>query len=166
MQYRTTYESPIGLLTLESDGASLMGLWVEGQKHFGGKTVQYMVDHSLPVFAQIKEWLDGYFAGSCPAVSQLPLHLQGTAFQQEVWQLLLELPHGTTVSYGALAKTIAQRRGVASVSAQAVGRNPIMLIVPCHRVVGTDGSLTGYAGGVERKQWLLEHEFSIVSRQQ
>ncbi len=146
-----------------------MGLWVEGQKHFGGKTVQYMVDHSLPVFAQIKEWLDGYFAGSCPAVSQLPLHLQGTAFQQEVWQLLLEIPCGATVTYGALAQTIARRRG-APVSAQAVGgavgRNPIVLIVPCHRVVGTDGSLTGYAGGVERKQWLLEHEFSIVSRQQ
>lgn len=175
MYYCTIYSSPIGELTLGSDGAALTGLWLEGQKYFGGRENVWQRCDGLPVFASARQWLDAYFAGQAPPVSPLPLAPQGTVFQQEVWQLLLEIPYGTTTTYGTLAAQLAQRRGLSRFSAQAVGsavgKNPISIIVPCHRVVASDGALTGYAGGIPRKEWLLCQEGikmanGKVSRQQ
>lgn len=162
MEFYTQYASPLGQLTLRSDGTALTGLWMEGQKYFSGIEPAWQRRDDLPLFAAARQWLDDYFAGAQPDVSSLPLSLQGTAFRQEVWQLLLEIPYGATTTYGALAAQLAQRRGMAHFSAQAVGsavgKNPISILVPCHRVVGSGGALTGYAGGLPRKTWLLHHE--------
>ena len=175
MEFYTQYASPLGRLTLRSDGTVLTGLWMEGQKYFFGIDSAWQRRDDLPVFAAARQWMDDYFAGAQPDVSMLPLSLQGTAFQQEVWQLLLEIPYGTVTTYGALAAQLAQRRGLTRFSAQAVGsavgKNPISILVPCHRVVGSNGVLTGYAGGISRKEWLLCHEGNEitnkkVSRQQ
>ena len=175
MEYRTTCASPLGQLTLSSDGTALTALWLEGQKYFDGVCSTWQRRDALPVFTAAKAWLDAYFAGEHPTADLLPLSPHGTAFQQEVWQLLRAIPYGATTTYGALAAQIARRRGLPRFSAQAVGhavgRNPLAILIPCHRVVGSDGSLTGYAGGVERKEWLLRHETvkivnGKVSRQQ
>ena len=162
MEYRTTYPSPLGELTLASDGVSLTGLWIKGQKYFGGDAQRWEVQENLPVFAAVSRWLDDYFAGEEPDPAELPLNPSGTAFRQAVWQDLLTIPYGETVTYGELAGRIGcgSPRAVGS----AVGRNPISIIIPCHRVLGADGSLTGYAGGIECKRWLLAHE--ELSRQQ
>ena len=156
MEYRTVYPSPLGPLTLASDGTSLTGLWLMGQKYFGGGASLWEEKDDLPVFAAAFGWLDNYFAGEQPAPEELPLAPAGTDFRQAVWQQLLQIPYGETVTYGDLA----QRIGCASARAVggAVGHNPISIIIPCHRVVGADGSLTGYAGGTEYKRWLLAHE--------
>ena len=156
MEYRTTYLSPLGELTLASDGAALSGLWLAGQKHFGGKCTEWKANDRLPVFMRPKEWLDAYFAGEKPVPAKVTLAPQGTAFQQTVWRRLLTIPYGETISYGQLAADIgcASARAVGS----AVGRNPVSIMIPCHRVVGADGRLTGYAGGMDRKKWLLAHE--------
>ena len=153
--------SPLGDILLAGDGKALTGLWFVGQKHFPEDLLQHACVRRIPVFAQAEEWLEAYFAGVQPA--QLPLlHPQGTAFQREVWQILLEIPYGQTVTYGEIARRLAAKRGLVSMSAQAVGgavgRNPISLMIPCHRVLGAGGSLTGYAGGIERKKALLELE--------
>lgn len=155
MEYRTTYASPLGTLTLASDGESLTALWLEGQKYFGGTAAEWTQKAEVPVFAAAAAWLDAYFAGTDPG-QDLSLSPQGTAFQRRVWQQLLTIPYGTTVSYGELAAALdcPSARAVGG----AVGRNPISLIIPCHRVVGANGRLTGYAGGVARKRWLLAHE--------
>ena len=176
MEYRTTCASPLGQLTLVSDGTALTALWLEGQRYFGasGQAVWQCRD-DLPVFIAARTWLEQYFAGRRGAMEQLPLSPQGTDFQKEVWQMLCAIPCGDTTTYGALAAEIARRRGLPRFSAQAVGhavgRNPISLLIPCHRVVGSDGNLTGYAGGIWRKEWLLRHETvkivnGKVSRQQ
>ena len=156
MEYRTVYPSPLGPLTLASDGASLTGLWLKGQKYFGGDAALWETKDDVPVFAAAFRWLDDYFAGEQPDPEALPLAPAGTDFRQAVWQQLLQIPYGETVTYG----DIAQRIGCASARAigGAVGRNPISIIIPCHRVLGADGSLTGYAGGTECKRWLLAHE--------
>ena len=156
MEYRTTYPSPLGELTLASDGAALTGLWIKGQKYFGGSAKLWEVKRDLPVFAAAALWLDAYFAGEEPEPEDLPLAPSGTDFRQLVWQELCTIPYGTTVTYGELAERIgcASARAVGT----AVGRNPISIIIPCHRVLGADGSLTGYAGGIDCKRWLLEHE--------
>ena len=159
MDYYTTYPSPLGQLTLSSDGTALTALWLEGQKYFDGVCSTWQRCDALPVFTAAKAWLEQYFAGEHPAADLLPLSPHGTAFQQEVWQLLRAIPYGATTTDGALAAQIARRR------------NPLAILIPCHRVVGSDGSLTGYAGGVERKEWLLRHETvkivnGKVSRQQ
>lgn len=161
--YVTEYDSPVGRLLLASDGTAMTGLWMEGQKYFGGTGKKPMEKQdSLPVFDAAKDWLDRYFAGKRPAASELPLAPSGSPFYQEVWKILLEIPYGTVTTYGAIAGKIAEKRNRPSMSAQAVGgavgHNPISIIIPCHRVVGAGGSLTGYAGGVERKRWLLELE--------
>ena len=153
--------SPLGDIVLASDGEALTGLWFEGQKHFPSKLLEHACMQRMPVFAQTENWLKAYFAGRQPA--QLPpLAPQGTAFQCEVWQILREVPYGQTVTYGEIACRLAKKRGIETMSAQAVGgavgRNPISLMIPCHRVLGVGGSLTGYAGGVARKQALLELE--------
>ena len=157
--YVLTYVSPIGELTLSSDGKSLTGLWIEGQKHFGGKVLDNMTigsgNTSLPIFVDTIHWLDQYFKGEKPSISDLPLAPQGTEFQQRVWKLLYEIPYGEITTYGELAE---QLHSSARAVGTAVGHNPISIIIPCHRVIGANGQLKGYAGGIERKIWLLEHE--------
>ena len=160
---------PVGGLVLAAGGKALCGLWLEGQKYFGGSLVDGAVPgDDLPVFAQARDWLDRYFAGARPDPRELPLAPVGGAFRQAVWKLLLDIPWGQVTTYGELARQIAAQRGLASMSAQAVGgavgHNPISIIIPCHRVVGVGGSLTGYAGGVDKKRWLLSHEGVDVSR--
>ena len=161
MEYTNEYISPLGKILLASDGHALTGLWFEGQKYFAGKLERDHEEKDLPVFAQVAEWLALYFNGKNPAFTP-PLTLKGTPFQKEVWEAMLAIPFGQTTTYAKIAAQIAKHRGLASMSAQAVGsavaHNPISLIIPCHRVVGSDGSLTGYAGGIEKKEWLLAME--------
>ena len=151
--------SPVGMLTLSSDGTALTGLWLEGQKYFGAGLPDAVKETDLPVFEQASAWLDAYFA-KAPLPALPPLAPQGSPFRQAVWRLLLEIPYGTVTTYGALARTLRDRGISAAAQAVggAVGHNPISILIPCHRVVGSDGSLTGYAGGVANKQFLLELE--------
>ena len=164
MVYRTNCTHPgFGEVTIASDGQSIVGLWMAGQKHFGG-TVDGEMEPAddLPVFTQAKGWLDRYFAGDPLPVATLPLKPGDTPFQQRVWKLLADIPFGELRTYADLAAQITREDDGKKASARAVGtangRNPISIILPCHRVVGSDGSLTGYAGGIARKVWLLEHE--------
>ncbi|MCQ5131320.1 methylated-DNA--[protein]-cysteine S-methyltransferase [Butyricicoccus faecihominis] len=169
MFFSTRYPSPVGLLTLACDGAHLTGLWMEGQKYFGGAIPEPMTERDdLPVFRAAKNWLDRYFAGEKPEISELPLHPIGGEFRQEVWKILCEIPYGEVVTYGDIAKKMAAKKGKKTMSSQAVGgavgHNPISIIIPCHRVVGASGSLTGYAGGVDKKVKLLALEGVDMSR--
>ncbi len=161
MQYTNRYSSPLGSMMLASDGQALTGLWFEGQKYFAYHLGREHTERELPVFGQAKQWLGIYFSGKEPGF-QVPLHFTGTAFQNEVWEILCGIPYGRTVTYGGIAKQLAERKGTGRVSARsvggAVGHNPISILVPCHRVIGANGSLTGYAGGMARKQALLELE--------
>ncbi len=163
MHYSTTYSSPLGPLTLASDGKNLVGLWLDGQKYFAA-TIKGPVEEKpdLPVFADAKKWLDAYFAGKKPAISELPLAPKGGEFRNAVWDILCEIPYGQCATYGEIAKKMALLTGKKNMSSQAVGgavgHNPISIIIPCHRVVGAGGSLTGYAGGIGKKLKLLEHE--------
>lgn len=161
MQYISHYSSPLGDILLAADSVGLTGLWFEGQKYFALNLDKEHEEKEIPLFAEAKRWLDIYFSGKEPDFS-VPLHFTGTEFQNEVWELLLAIPYGQTTTYGELAKRIAGKRGVKHMSAQAVGgaigHNNISVIVPCHRVVGTNGSLTGYAGGIDKKVKLLELE--------
>lgn len=155
--------SPLGTITLASDGERLTGLWFNDQKYFGSSLsgTENLIEKALPVFDQTKQWLHLYFNGLQPDFTP-PLNLRGTAFRRSVWQLLAKIPYGQTRTYGEIAALVAKEKGLPRFSAQAVGQavghNPISLIVPCHRVVGANGSLTGYAGGLERKDWLLRLE--------
>lgn len=155
------YSSPIGRMILASGGEKLTGLWFDGQKHFASSLKETPINKSLPVFEETIRWLDIYFNGGIPDFIP-PLSLLGTPFQKEVWEILLTIPYGKTMTYGEIAKMLADRRGLPRMSAQAVGgaigRNPISIIVPCHRVLGSNGELTGYAGGIDKKAWLLELE--------
>ena len=169
MYYSTTYLSPVGTLTLGSDGEHLVGVWLDGQKYFGGAVAEeFTARDGLPVFSTTRDWLDRYFAGEKPSPSELPLHPIGGEFRQQVWRLLCQIPYGEITTYGTLAKELAARMGRNSMSGQAVGgavgHNPISIIIPCHRVVGANGSLTGYAGGIPTKIKLLEHEGADLSR--
>lgn len=169
MFFSTRYPSPVGMLTLACDGAHLTGLWMEGQKYFGGTIPEPMTERDdLPVFRAAKNWLDRYFAGQKPEISELPLHPIGGEFRQEVWKILCEIPYGEVVTYGDIAKKMAAKKGKKTMSGQAVGgavgHNPISIIIPCHRVVGANGSLTGYAGGVDKKVKLLALEGVDMSR--
>ena len=161
MQYTTFYESPIGRMLLAADDTGLTGLWFEGQKYFARCLDRESEEKELPVFAEAKRWLDIYFSGKEPDFTP-PLHFTGTDFQKEVWEILCAIPYGQTMTYGAIADRLAKKRGLSRMSAQAVGgavgHNNLSIIVPCHRVVGSDGSLTGYAGGIERKTFLLNLE--------
>ena len=162
MEYVNHSISPLGEIILASDGEALTGLWFAGQKYEGSTLAAEHREKDLPVFDETRRWLDGYFTGKDPGFTP-PLRLMGTDFRKAVWKVLLTIPFGKTVTYGEIAAQIARKTG-RSVSARAVGgavgHNPVSLIVPCHRVVGADGSLTGYAGGVERKEKLLEMERS------
>lgn len=166
MKYTYHYDSPLGGITMASDGESLSGLWFDGQKYFGAglaadEEEQTESGEILPVFKETKKWLDIYFDGKEPDFTPR-LHLQGSPFRMEVWEILLKIPYGKTTTYKEIAERVAAQRGIPSMSAQAVGgavgHNPISIIVPCHRILGTDGSLTGYAGGVEKKKSLLALE--------
>lgn len=157
-----TYDSPVGMLTLAAGEEGLKGLWLEGQKYFAGTLDRPMKEGANVHLEQALCWLDAYFAGESPAIAELSLAPNGSDFQQAVWKLLCDIPSGEVRTYGDLAKDVAALLGKESMSAQAtggaVGRNPISIIIPCHRVVGASGSLTGYAGGISRKLWLLKHE--------
>lgn len=155
MTYQTTLPSPAGPLLLASDGTALTGLWLEGQRYFAaGLDPAAQKAAALPVFRETERWLGDYFAGRRPPALP-PLAPEGTVFQQSVWRRLLEIPYGRTCTYGALAAELGSSpRAVGS----AVGHNPISILIPCHRVLGADGSLTGYAGGVEKKRFLLKLE--------
>ena len=163
MIYRTDYESPLGRVTLASDGESIVGLWLEGQKYFGNTVNGEMHrEDRLAIFAKTRDWLDRYFRGEKPAIAEILLAPAGNRFRQEVWKILCDIPYGEVMTYGAIARMIAERLGREKMSAQAVGgavgHNPVSIIIPCHRVVGANGSLTGYAGGIRTKIRLLEHE--------
>ena len=154
--YLAHYDSPLGGITLGSDGASLTGLWFDGQRFFAdglGEECEERAD--LTIFCDTCSWLDMYFGGRMPNFTP-PLLLRATPFRQRVWQLLLDIPYGQTVTYGSLARQLGCRS--AQAVGGAVGHNPISLIIPCHRVVGTGGMLTGYAGGLDLKMRLLEME--------
>ncbi len=161
MQVIHRYQSMLGEILMAADDIGLTGLWFEGQKYFARTLGPECEEKELPVFEAAKRWLDQYFAGREPDVV-LPLHLNGSDFQKEVWEILCRIPYGQTMTYGEIAKQMAAKRGLPHMSAQAVGgavgHNPISVIVPCHRVVGTNGSLTGYAGGIEKKIALLKLE--------
>ena len=165
MTYRASYLSPLGAITLASDGKALTGLWFDGQKYFGSTLPVETKQGDCPVFAQAKRWLDSYFAGEKPDFTP-PLHWAATPFRRAVWEILLTVPYGCTTTYGQIAAQLADRMGKPQ-SAQAVGgavgHTPISLLVPCHRVVGADGSLTGYAGGIDRKVKLLVLERADMS---
>ncbi len=163
MLFSTIYPSPVGRMVLGSDGRALAGLWFERQKYFPAGPMEE--NGTLPVFAFVRDWLDAYFGGDKPDPRALPLAPAGSDFRRLVWDLLLDIPYGEVTTYGALADKAARRMGRYTMSAQAVGgavgHNPISVIVPCHRVVGADGSLTGYAAGLGVKSWLLQHEGAI-----
>ena len=163
MNYTMHMHSPVGLLLLASEGEALTGLWLEGQKYYAATLSASRIEQpDLPVFAETKKWLDAYFAGQNPNPSALPLAPQGSEFRKAVWHLLCDIPYGSTVTYGQLAKQIAAQMDKPTMSGQAVGgavaHNPISIIIPCHRVVGGNGSLTGYAGGLARQIQLLTLE--------
>ena len=163
MQYTSRYRSPLGEMLLAADETGVTGLWFAGQKYFARHLDKEQEEKEIPLFKTVKQWLDVYFAGREPGFT-VPLHFTGTAFQNEVWGMLCAIPYGQTTTYGEIAKQLAARRGLPRMSARAVGgavgHNPISILVPCHRVVGLGGSLTGYAGGLERKRCLLALEQS------
>ncbi len=163
MLYKTYYKSPIGNLMLLSDGDNLVGLYIENQKYYlNGIKQELTSKDNLQVFENTKKWLDRYFAKENPSIKEIPLAPIGGEFRQKVWKILCEIPYGKTTTYGEIAKRIAKEMDKEKMSAQAVGNavghNPISIIIPCHRVVGKYGSLTGYAGGIEKKRILLELE--------
>lgn len=163
MRYTSSYHSSLGEILLAADDIGLVGLWFAGEKHFAQSLAKQHERRDTPALVQAKRWLDEYFSGADPRFTP-PLHLIGTSFQQEVWEILRAIPYGCTTTYGAIAKEIARRRGIARMSAQAVGgavgRNAISIIIPCHRVMGINGDLVGYAWGMERKAALLVLERS------
>lgn len=158
----THYSSPIGEILLASKDNKLIGAWFEGQKYFLSGIDEDLSGNEDEILLKTKDWLSRYFNGEKPSADELDLAPEGTDFRCDVWHILLEISYGETVTYKEIADKIAQKRGIEKMSAQAVGgavgHNPISIIIPCHRVVGSDGSLTGYAGGLDRKVFLLKHE--------
>ena len=165
MAYTGTYQSPLGNLLLAADDTGLTGLWFEGQKYFARTLSEEQLLKETPVLAETRHWLNIYFSGKEPAFTP-PLHPAGSAFRQAVWQILLQIPYGKTMTYGEIAREVAKRQQVSHMSAQAVGgavgHNAISIIIPCHRVIGSNGSLTGYAGGIDKKAALLELERTVL----
>lgn len=161
MQYTSSYPSPLGRLFLAAEEDGLTGAWFDGQKYFASSLNEETEEKEIPLFKDVKKWLSIYFSGKEPGFT-LPLHLTGSDFQKEVWEILRSIPYGKTMTYGEIAKQIAARKRISRMSAQAVGgavgHNKISVIVPCHRVVGANGNLTGYAGGIDKKIKLLALE--------
>ena len=167
MIYTSKYTSPLGGILLAADEVGLRGLWFDGQKYFARDLPDERAERETPVLSEAKRWLDLYFGGQ-ESDFLPPLHPVGTPFRQAVWEILLRIPYGKTVTYGEISKQLAEKMGLERMSAQAVGgavgHNEISIIIPCHRVVGSNGSLTGYAGGINRKIKLLELERADMSR--
>ena len=166
MIYLSVYDSPVGEITAASNGKELVGLWFDGQKYYADNIEDGKREDDLPIFLQTKKWLDVYFSGEAPGFTP-PIGMNGvSAFRRRVWEIMLTIPYGQTSTYGRIATQIGNETGK-RVSAQAVGgavgRNRIAIIIPCHRVIGTDGSLTGYAGGIDKKLKLLTHERADIS---
>lgn len=166
MIYTCKYKSPLGEILLAADEIGLTGLWFEGQKYFANTLPDERILQETEILAETKKWLDIYFSGEKPTFTP-PLHPVGSTFRQAVWQILLKTPYGQTITYGEIASKIAERENISHMSAQAVGgavgHNEISIIIPCHRVIGTNGSLTGYAGGIQKKLSLLELEHVDMS---
>lgn len=159
--YVRRFSSPLGTLTGASDGENILGLWIAGQKYFESTVKESPAEENLPVFDKMGEWLDRYFVGEQPGIGELPLAPEGSVFRRTVWNCLKEIPYGETAFYGEIADKVSRllgRRTSPRAVGVAVGRNPISIIVPCHRVIGADGGLTGYAGGLDIKLRLLRHE--------
>ena len=161
MQYTAHYKSPLGDILLASDDAGLTGLWFEGQRYFALHLASDHVEKETDILMQAKKWLDIYFSGHEPDFIP-PLDVSGSSFHREVCEIMLSIPYGKIMTYGEIAQAIASRRGIRKMSARAVGgavgHNEISIIIPCHRVVGANGNLTGYGGGISRKVRLLELE--------
>lgn len=159
--FESRLHSPLGEVRLRSDGESLTGLWFVGQVNDAKDIDDIEIKNDLPIFGQVESWLESYFSGKQTSIT-IPLQPKGTSFQQRVWQILQEISYGKTMTYGEIAQRIAKEKGVETFSAeavgQAVGKNPISILIPCHRVLGKNGALTGYAGGVHRKEQLLRIE--------
>lgn len=167
MQYIGYYKSPLGDLLLSNDEKGLTGIWFSGSRYFEKVLSSDYREQENTILRETKKWLDIYFSGKEPDFTP-PLHITGSDFRKRVGQIMLGIPYGKTISYGDIAKIIAEERGIAKMSAQAVGgavgHNPISIIIPCHRVVGTSGSLTGYGGGIDRKIKLLTLEKANLSQ--
>ena len=161
-----SYNSPIGNMLIAADEIGLTGLWFEGQKYFANTLPDEHISQETGILAETKKWLDVYFSGEEPKFTP-PLHPEGSTFRQAVWQILLQIPYGQTITYGEIASKLTETKNGSRMSAQAVGgavgHNEISIIIPCHRVVGTNGSLTGYAGGIDKKISLLELEHVDMS---
>ena len=161
MLYVSYYDSPIGKITLGAREDVLVGAWFEGQKYFANTLPDKYIPQETEILTEAKKWLDVYFSGEEPKFTP-PLHPDGSTFRQAVWKILLQIPYGQTITYGEIARKMAEMKNVSRMSAQAVGgavgHNEISIIIPCHRVIGTNGSLTGYAGGIDKKLSLLELE--------
>ena len=166
MTFLQHYNSPLGGILLAADEIGLTGLWFDGQKYFARDLPAEHVEQNTPVLSEAKRWLDIYFTGREPDFTP-PLHPIGSVFRQAVWEILLQIPYGQTTTYGEIARQLAAKLGLPRMSAQAVGgavgHNEISIIIPCHRVVGTSGSLTGYAGGIDNKVKLLELEHTDMT---
>ena len=166
MIYTLKYTSPLGGILLAADDVGLTGLWLDGEKYFADNLPAEHTAAETPIIAEAVRWLDIYFGGKKPDFLP-PRHPTGSPFRQEVWSILLEIPYGKTVTYGEIARRLAKNAGLERMSAQAVGgavgHNEISIIIPCHRVVGANGSLTGYAGGIDKKIKLLELEGADMS---
>ena len=164
MIYTYHYTSPLGIITFASNEESLTGLWFDGQKYFPHKLISESIESELPIFTRTCNWLDIYFSGNIPDFTP-SIYLNTTPFRKAVYDILLTIPYGQTMTYGEIANIIAEQNGMERMSAQAVGgavgHNPVSIIIPCHRVVGADGSLTGYAGGLDRKIELLKLEKAL-----
>lgn len=166
MVYTCTYKSTLGDILLSADETGLTGLWFKGQKYFANTLPNEKISQETPILTEAKRWLDIYFSGREPDFTP-PLHPAGSMFRQAVWKILLQIPYGQTVTYGEIARQIAEMRHTSRMSAQAVGgavgHNEVSIIIPCHRVVGANGSLTGYAGGIDKKISLLKLEHTDMS---
>lgn len=163
MIYITDYKSPVGDITLAAENNKLTGLWIEGQKYYMQNLKNgFEKSDDIEILIKTKKWLDRYFNGEKPDIEELDIDPAGSDFRKEIWKILCKIPYGKVITYNDIAKEIAREKGLEKMSAQAVGgavgHNPISIIIPCHRVVGTSGSLTGYAGGIDKKIFLLEHE--------
>ena len=166
MTFIQHYNSPLGGILLTADEIGLTGLWFNGQKYFARSLPAEYTEQNTPALSEAKRWLEVYFTGKKPDFMP-PLHIVGSAFRRAVWEILLQIPYGKTTTYGEIAQQLAKKQKLPRMSAQAVGgavgHNEISIIIPCHRVVGTNGSLTGYAGGIDKKIKLLELEHTDMS---